>query len=282
MPNGPGTGRIRVRLEPSGDIDEFLKRLGEIQYRLGFPKARGGFYRARRSGTPPARLAPAGRRRSRSTRSSTSGTWTRRPRTVFDVLADGHTYPEWWKPVYIGVKTEGEYTLQHFKGRLPTTCTRAPRRSNRDRPYRLQGETDGDLRGTGIWTLSANANGTHVRFDWHVHADRRLLKLLTPILRPALRWNHNWAIARAIEGSSPTSRNELRSPPERNPGNKALDQAKVAFTTHAYAHDPKHESYGLEAAERLDLDPAPSSRPSSPRSTASSRSPSSRSRPSST
>ena len=36
-----------------------------------------------------------------------------------------------------------------------------------------------------------------------VHADRRLLKLLTPILRPALRWNHNWAIARAIEGLEP-------------------------------------------------------------------------------
>jgi hypothetical protein len=36
-----------------------------------------------------------------------------------------------------------------------------------------------------------------------VHADRRLLKLLTPILRPALRWNHNWAIARPIEGLEP-------------------------------------------------------------------------------
>jgi Cys-tRNA(Pro)/Cys-tRNA(Cys) deacylase len=30
----------------------------------------------------------------------------------------------------------------------------------------------------------------------------------------------------------------------------------VAFTTHTYAHDPKHESYGLEAAEALGLDPA--------------------------
>jgi len=41
------------------------------------------------------------------------------PETVFDILADGHTYPEWWKPVYIDVKPEGNYTLQHFKGRLP-------------------------------------------------------------------------------------------------------------------------------------------------------------------
>ena len=30
----------------------------------------------------------------------------------------------------------------------------------------------------------------------------------------------------------------------------------MAFTTHAYAHDPKHESYGLEAAEALGLDAA--------------------------
>ncbi|MDA0185617.1 Cys-tRNA(Pro) deacylase [Solirubrobacter phytolaccae] len=40
------------------------------------------------------------------------------------------------------------------------------------------------------------------------------------------------------------------------PATKALERAKVAFTTHTYEHDPKHESYGLEAAERLDLDPA--------------------------
>ena len=38
---------------------------------------------------------------------------------VFDTLADGTTYPAWWKPVYIDVTHDGEYTLQHFKGRLP-------------------------------------------------------------------------------------------------------------------------------------------------------------------
>ena len=37
------------------------------------------------------------------------------------------------------------------------------------------------------------------------------------------------------------------------PATKALERAKVAFTTHTYEHDPKHESYGLEAAERLGL-----------------------------
>jgi Cys-tRNA(Pro)/Cys-tRNA(Cys) deacylase len=40
------------------------------------------------------------------------------------------------------------------------------------------------------------------------------------------------------------------------PATKALERAKVSFTTHAYEHDPKHESFGLEAAERLGLEPA--------------------------
>jgi len=29
----------------------------------------------------------------------------------------------------------------------------------------------------------------------------------------------------------------------------------VPFTVHTYTHDPKHESYGIEAAEKLGLDP---------------------------
>lgn len=36
----------------------------------------------------------------------------------------------------------------------------------------------------------------------------------------------------------------------------ALERAGVAFTQHAYEHDPAASSYGLEAAEVLGLDPA--------------------------
>ncbi len=39
------------------------------------------------------------------------------------------------------------------------------------------------------------------------------------------------------------------------PATKALHRAGVAFTAHSYEHDPRHPSYGLEAAERLGLDP---------------------------
>jgi Cys-tRNA(Pro)/Cys-tRNA(Cys) deacylase len=35
----------------------------------------------------------------------------------------------------------------------------------------------------------------------------------------------------------------------------ALERAGIAFTSHLYEHDPSATSYGLEAAERLGLDP---------------------------
>ena len=40
------------------------------------------------------------------------------------------------------------------------------------------------------------------------------------------------------------------------PATTALAHAGVAFTVHSYDHDPKASSYGLEAAEKLGLDPA--------------------------
>ena len=40
------------------------------------------------------------------------------------------------------------------------------------------------------------------------------------------------------------------------PATVALARAGVDFTLHEYAHDPRADSYGLEAAEALGLDPA--------------------------
>lgn len=40
------------------------------------------------------------------------------------------------------------------------------------------------------------------------------------------------------------------------PATLALTRAGIRFTVHAYDHDPSAASYGLEAAQALDLDPA--------------------------
>lgn len=130
---------------------------------------------------------------------------------VFDALADARTYPQWWKPVYIDVEADGppergRASRQHFKGRLPYTLNTISEIVVLDRPNGFAVEVVGDLTGTGIWTLTPRDGSVHVHFDWRVNADRPLLRILTPVLRPLFRWNHNWSIARAREGLEPYAR----------------------------------------------------------------------------
>ena len=43
---------------------------------------------------------------------------------VFNALANAETYPDWWRPVYLDVESDGpprvgSVSKQYFKGRLP-------------------------------------------------------------------------------------------------------------------------------------------------------------------
>jgi uncharacterized protein YndB with AHSA1/START domain len=130
---------------------------------------------------------------------------------VFDALADARTYPHWWRPVYIDVTADcsprvGCVSQQEFKGRLPYHLKTRSEIVRLERPRELEVSVVGDLTGKGIWTLTPAGDRVHIRFDWRVIADRPLLRLLTPVLRPVFRWNHNWSIKRAMEGLEPYAR----------------------------------------------------------------------------
>jgi uncharacterized protein YndB with AHSA1/START domain len=130
---------------------------------------------------------------------------------VWDALADARTYPDWWTPVYIEVSGDCEpavgcETRHHFKGRLPYTLKTTSKIVAADRPNTFETKVDGDLAGSGRWTLTPRDGRTHVRFDWIVFADRPLLRYLTPVMRPIFRWNHNWSIQRARVGLEPYAR----------------------------------------------------------------------------
>ena len=133
------------------------------------------------------------------------------PEAVFDAIADARTYPEWWRPVYISAEADGPPAVgavsrQHFKGRLPYKLSTTSTIVRLERPTTIEADVEGDLRGKGLWTLTPRDGGTHVRFDWRVFADRPLVRRLTPVLRPLFRWNHNWAVKRAMEGLEPYAR----------------------------------------------------------------------------
>jgi uncharacterized protein YndB with AHSA1/START domain len=131
---------------------------------------------------------------------------------VFNALVDARTYPDWWKPVYIKVEADCEprpgcVSRQEFKGRLPYHLNTTSEIKRMDAPNEFDVEVVGDLTGKGVWTLTLRDDGkVHIRFDWRVIADRPLLRILTPVLRPVFRWNHNWSIKRAIEGLEPYAR----------------------------------------------------------------------------
>jgi uncharacterized protein YndB with AHSA1/START domain/quercetin dioxygenase-like cupin family protein len=223
-------GHVRVRLRPAGSTEAFLRRLaamsagGEVD-RFGFPRPVAGarlvadFGHAGHAARPPLRvqralsrlvLRAAGLQRPYEFVDE----WdvAAPPEAVFDAIADARTYPQWWRPVYLDVEADGpaevgKVSRQHFKGRLPYHLRTRSRVVALDRPRTVTADVDGDLRGRGTWTLTPTPTaGTRVRFDWQVHADRRLLRALTPVLRPLLRWNHAWAIARAMEGLEPYAR----------------------------------------------------------------------------
>ncbi len=135
---------------------------------------------------------------------------------IFEALADSRTYPQWWTPTYIEVQADGPpavgVSARHkFKAKLPYTLTTTSTIVRLEPPHEVEAQVDGDLRGRGIWTLTAIEGKVHVRFDWRVFADRPLLRILTPVLRPLFRWNHNVAIKSAMAGLEPYARSRAAS-----------------------------------------------------------------------
>ena len=105
-----------------------------------------------------------------------------------------------------GRRRWGERPSNIFKGRLPYHLRTSSTITRYERPTVVGADVVGDLTGRGLWTLTPRAGGTDVRFDWRVIADKPILRVLTPLLRPLFRWNHAWAIARAQEGLEPYCR----------------------------------------------------------------------------
>ena len=238
--------RLRVQIRPAGRIEAWLERLAEIERagqftRGGWPEPLAGarlildFDGEAHAASPSLHVQRAIAR----TILRTHGLFDREyvfvdewdvaaPReAVFDALSDIRTYPQWWRPVYLDVESGapsgvGHVATQHFKGRLPYRLTTRTTTTRHEPPRLLEVDVRGDLRGRGTWTLTPDGGDrTHVRFDWHVFADRPLLRALTPVLRPAFRANHAGRSPARGRGWSPTRLRACGRPGRAAPGRRS-------------------------------------------------------------
>ena len=126
------------------------------------------------------------------------------PAEVFDIFADPARLPQWWPAVYLDcqVTQRSDTDVQvrlWTKGWLPYTLQWHFRPTEFQRPDAIALHAQGDFIGVGRWTFTANERGCEVIYRWNVQADKGLLKLLTPLLRPVFEANHRWAMAKGRE-----------------------------------------------------------------------------------
>jgi hypothetical protein len=120
---------------------------------------------------------------------------------VSKLLGDVERLPEWWPSVYIDVKVLeagasngiGKRVMLYTKGWLPYTLRWQFLVSQASATqYTLQ--ANGDFVGRGIWTFAQNESWVEITYDWQIAAEKPLLRLLSPLLKPLFSMNHHWAM----------------------------------------------------------------------------------------
>ncbi|HWW62478.1 MAG TPA: polyketide cyclase [Thermoanaerobaculia bacterium] len=117
---------------------------------------------------------------------------------VLAILDAPEELPRWWPAVYLDVEKRGDVIELLTKGWLPYTL-RWSFHVTETREDGLGLEATGDFVGHGDWSLAQNGDVVDVTYDWRIRAEKPLLKLLSPLLKPIFEANHRWAMARGEE-----------------------------------------------------------------------------------
>ena len=143
---------------------------------------------------------------------------------VASTLGDSSGLKRWWPSVYLDVRElrpgnergEGKEVELYTKGWLPYTLRWNFRVTEVRWPHRIAIEAWGDFVGTGVWTLAQDGRRVDVTYEWHIRAEKPLLRRLSLLLRPVFEANHRWAMARGEESLKlELARRRARTPEER-------------------------------------------------------------------
>lgn len=121
-------------------------------------------------------------------------------RLVYDILKDGEHYDRWWKPAYVKTSVAGARQVRALvRAKLPYTLDFTTELVREDPPREIEIRALGELAGRGLWKLEEKGDEVSVTFYWDVSAEKPLVKLLSPVLKPLFKWNHDW-VMRTGEG----------------------------------------------------------------------------------
>ena len=126
---------------------------------------------------------------------------------VASILSDAPGLARWWPAVYLDVRElrpgddrgEGRVIDLYTKGWLPYTLRWRFTVVENRYPDGFTIEAEGDFVGRGVWTLRQDGPWVDVTYDWRIRAEKPLLRLFSPVLRPVFSANHRWAMARGEE-----------------------------------------------------------------------------------
>ena len=251
-------GRVRVQLRPARRTEAWLERLVEMDRdgqftRGGWPRPVAGarlirdFEGEAHAASPPPRAQQAIATHdphdpracsTTSTCSWTSGTSRRRARpcstrcrTPARTRSGGG--PSTSTSSRTARAASATVATQHFKGRLPYRLTTRTTTTRHEPPHAARGRRHRrPARPRDVDAHARRQRRTHVRFDWRVFADRPLLRVLTPVLRPAFRGQPRLGDraraggAGAVRGSEPPVERGRGAPGRRSAARRCRPAAR--------------------------------------------------------
>jgi hypothetical protein len=126
---------------------------------------------------------------------------------VWDAIWESERWPEWWRGVERVVTLEpgdddgvGQLARYTWRSKLPYELDFEMRTTRVVRPRLLEGAASGELAGIGRWRLYEEGSTTAVIYEWNVATTKRWMNVLSPLLRPAFEWNHDWVMGHGGRG----------------------------------------------------------------------------------
>jgi len=116
---------------------------------------------------------------------------------VWQILSQPNQWPQWWPAVLAVTELEpgdaqgiGAYRRMHWRTALPYRLSFNMRTTRIVKHRLIEGQSDGNLAGTGCWQLFSYGQQTRVQYEWRVSVTKPWMRAAAPLLRRVFAWNH--------------------------------------------------------------------------------------------